>query len=508
MYSWIFPRGFFRTPRMAMIGRGMPVLHALTLTRRTLLQAAALAAGSPIHSVASGPRKDPAVNPKKVLVLGAGLAGLCAGYELVKAGHDVTILEATLRSGGRVLTLRDPFSDGLFAEAGATWVHDNHDIVLRYCSLFDLTLDPVPPPAGAHLYYVRGHRIRYAAGTNIEWPFDLAPGERSLGLPGLFQKYLFLAASKVGSPADPTWPGEEAKQFDSLSLSELLRQQGASDGAASLLTLAAPGDGPDETSALYVLRALAIERSGARRFVIRGGADQLPKAFAVRLAERIRYGAEVLEISQTDGGVSAAFRQAGSRRTLQADRVVCAIPFSVLRHIAFRPPLSTAKHEVIEKMSHVSLARVFVQARSRSWLLDGLSGGATTDGEFQVLHDATTQQPGLRGILEGFTFGPPARRILRKGDAARQSAAILAVTTAFPRVKDEVEGVVIKSWDEDPWARGAGVFFRPGELTKFLPRAAAPEGRIHFAGDHTSAWYGWMQGAFDSAERVVQEIQG
>src|SRR6266568_502956 len=86
-----------------------------------------------------------AASPKKVLVVGAGLAGLSAGYELSQAGHDVTILEARMRPGGRVQTLREPFSDGLYAEAGAARIPDNHELTLKYVRLFDVPLEPMYP---------------------------------------------------------------------------------------------------------------------------------------------------------------------------------------------------------------------------------------------------------------------------------------------------------------------------------------------------------------------------
>jgi monoamine oxidase len=82
---------------------------------------------------------------KKVLILGAGMAGLVAGYELSKLGHDVTLLEARTRPGGRVFTLREPFADGLYAEAGAARVRDNHNLTLKYIKAFDLPLEPFYP---------------------------------------------------------------------------------------------------------------------------------------------------------------------------------------------------------------------------------------------------------------------------------------------------------------------------------------------------------------------------
>lgn len=106
--------------------------------------------------------------PKRVLIVGAGLAGLSAAYELNQAGHDVTVLEARTRPGGRVHTLRDPFPDGLYAEAGATRIPNHHHFTLKYAELFGLTLDPFQPPSVPSVYYVRGQRIRVTPGQKVE----------------------------------------------------------------------------------------------------------------------------------------------------------------------------------------------------------------------------------------------------------------------------------------------------------------------------------------------------
>lgn len=101
---------------------------------------------------------------RKVLVLGAGMAGLVAAYELSKLGHDVTILEARTRPGGRVHTLREPFADGLYAEAGAARIPDNHDLTLKYVKEFELPLEPFYPS--------RLSAVRFDRGSREEVPID------------------------------------------------------------------------------------------------------------------------------------------------------------------------------------------------------------------------------------------------------------------------------------------------------------------------------------------------
>src|SRR5436190_3512965 len=114
----------------------------MPITRRDFIKTGALAAGASLIRL---PWVSAFVAPKKIIIIGAGMAGLSAGYELSQAGHNVTILEARAIPGGRVHTIREPFSDGLYAEAGAARIPDDHDLTLKYVKLFDVPLEPMYP---------------------------------------------------------------------------------------------------------------------------------------------------------------------------------------------------------------------------------------------------------------------------------------------------------------------------------------------------------------------------
>jgi choline dehydrogenase-like flavoprotein len=126
--------------------------------------------------------------PRRVIVVGAGLAGLAAAWELAQAGADVTVLEARRVPGGRVRTLRAPFADGLYAEAGALLIPDSHHLVRHYAGQLGLRLVAVTPQPGGELYHVRGRRIVVGAGAAESWPLDLTPEERTLGLAGIWAR--------------------------------------------------------------------------------------------------------------------------------------------------------------------------------------------------------------------------------------------------------------------------------------------------------------------------------
>src|SRR5687768_14000765 len=110
----------------------------MSINRRTFLKQSALAVAG--VSMARVPFVTVGAGPKKIIIIGAGIAGLSAGFELTQLGHQVTILEARARPGGRIQTLREPFADGLYAEAGAARIPDNHDLVLKYVKLLGLQI--------------------------------------------------------------------------------------------------------------------------------------------------------------------------------------------------------------------------------------------------------------------------------------------------------------------------------------------------------------------------------
>jgi monoamine oxidase len=448
--------------------------------------------------------------PKKVIVIGAGLAGLSATYELTQAGHDVSVLEAQTRAGGRVLTLRAPFSDGLYAEAGAMFIPDSHYLTLHYVNLFNLPLNPELPSDLASIKHFRGKRIRVAKNAPVEFPFNLTPEEKKLGSDGLSEKYEGDVFKEIGDPSSPDWSVASLKKYDEVTYPDFLRGRGASSEAIAFITAGWSelwGDGIDTVSALTLLRDFSHTIKSKNTYRIRGGNDLLPKAFAERLKDRIRYGSPVVRIEHNAQGVRVVCLQAGTHQTITGDYLICAIPFSVLRHVEISPRFSPGKQKAIEQLPYFSAARVSIQSRKKFWIEQGLNGNADTDmGTIINIHDMTVQQPGPRGILHSYSGGVQARRITTMKENERITFVLGEMEKVFPGIRENFEGGISKCWDEDEWARGASSWYKPGqmgELWNHIPRA---EGRVHFAGDHTSAWIRWMQGALHSGNRVAREV--
>jgi monoamine oxidase len=390
----------------------------MPMNRRTFIQRSALAiAGA---SLSRFNFITVAAAPKKIVVIGAGIAGLSAGYELTQLGHDVTILEARPRPGGRVHTLREPFSDGLYAEAGAARIPDNHDLTLKYVKLFDLPLEPMYPTQ--------------------------------------------LSALRVDG---------NAKQEISID--------GFTDGLAQYF---------------------GSEFRGPTRFSkIKGGNDNLPKAFATRLKEKIRYNSPVVKLDEDEKSVRVTFLEQGKPQTITGDRILCALPFTLLRNIELPAGFAEAKRKVINGLHYDSVSRVYLQAKRRSWEEKGLNGFAITNDAVEIWQP-TWNQPGPRGIIMTYNRPGQAERIAAMKDADRITSTLDQLSPLFPGLRENFEKGATKCWIEDEWSRGAWAFAGMANLLLF----GKPEGRIHFAGEHLSFAFSWMQGALDSSLRAVKQI--
>ncbi len=480
-------------------------------TRRDFLRRGALAAAGISALRAQSPTPLQATGRhKKVIVIGAGLAGLSAALELGEAGHHVTIFEARERPGGRVWTLRSPFSDGLYAEAGAESFGDNHTYVQHWVKRFDLPVMPTHSAGNLRsLYYLNGQRF-VPGKTATEWPLNLPAAELKVSWRGLARKYVDPAVHDIGDPLSPDWPSREVlDKYDSVSFAEMLARRGASPETINLLRAGYSdvwdnGTGPD--SALCSLRDEAIGRNMKEQVRIQGGNDQLPQAFAHKLEAVIHYNAALVSIEHNFKGVTATIEEHGRRNKISADYLICAIPFTVLRSVHVTPAFSAAKQSAIGGLSYQSISRVFLQTKTRFWNADGLSGYAVTDLPVMTVWDCSAGEPGEHAILESYMSGESARKIGSLADADRVKVALENVEKLFPGIRDQFEHGTSVAWETEPWSRGGFAWFKRNQMSTLLPHVAGAEGRVFFAGEHTSPWFGWMQGALQSGHRAAQEV--
>ncbi|MBW4565415.1 MAG: flavin monoamine oxidase family protein [Mojavia pulchra JT2-VF2] len=352
---------------------------------------------------------------RKVLIIGAGISGLVAAYELTAVGHDVTILEARKRVGGRVLTLRGAFQGGDLVELGAARIPPNHHLTLSYIKHFGLRLSQFAPTSGKYLTMKDGKRILVTA------------------------KELFQNQPQIR-------PQEIQKLTD--------------------------------------------------------GFDLLPQAFAQALTDKIKLDDPVARIVQTSNGVEVSCL---SGQQYLGDFVLCTVPLTVLNQITFSPDLSPAKKQAAAGgYNYRAATRCFVKFPNRFWEKDNLNGWGFFEDE--ELWHTTWDKPEKTGILHAYLKGKKALDIDAFEGKAQQTKLLQHWEKILPGVTNYSVRSHFYSWTKDIWSKGGWAYPTEEQEKKLFSELGKSEGKIYFAGDHTSKTRGWVQGALESGLNAAKEI--
>ena len=448
---------------------------------------------------------------KKVIVGGAGITGLCCSYELMKAGHEVILLEASGRYGGHVFTGRDGLSDGLYADFGADHItRPGYEKFFEYCQEFGLTVLPYPNAEGSQaatggypLKMINGkfYTSEMLADPVILKQFGFNRKETDFltlhpwyALPSLF---LEPSISKFTDPDQPFGVGYDA--LDKISLSDFYSGQGASGVALQYL-------GGKDASALYALwryfvsKSRGIPLSEGDTFHLKDGNEQLPIAFARQLGDRLYLNHPITAITRDPDGVSLSCKPYGqeAEKTFRGDYFVNCISLPVFRNIPLTPALSPEKQYVVDNLSYTSHPFFVFECRSRFWLEDGFK---SINMEFEhpdisSIWMETNQVKSDRIILKA--YGPSGVSPLR---------VLAAFREVYPGKTDTIEQVLTRDWSQDTYAPVCEMEpFPVGTLAKFWPEILKPEGRIYFAGTYADNLSRGMESCIRSAQRVAAEI--
>lgn len=455
-----------------------------------------------------------AARPARVVIIGGGLAGLTAAWQLHRQGVDARLFEGAPRLGGRCLSERKAFDEGQIAERGGELIDTAHDEIIDLALQLGLTLDDLhhATPRGIEAaFMIDGRRyseaeaVRDLAGV---WP-ALARDARRLG-EDLPTHARFTPAQQL---------------LDRMSAKDWLQSRvpgGLSSPIARLLANAYVeelGGDLEEISAVTVvdlLRDSPRDRfspydESDQRYHVRGGNDLIVQRLAEPIQNAIETGTRLVAlVRRPDSSYVLTLSRDQATTEVSADRVILALPFTLLREVDLaRAGLSPRKLVAIRELGMGRNTKLQLQFRERPWLAAGGNGETRVEGSYQVSWEVTRAQAGAAGILNFYSGGTLAVRAGDRTPEEQARAALADVARVHPGIDSYWNGRVIRNpWDRNPWSRGSYSLLKPGQYTAFHGIESRAEGGLHFAGEQSSDdWYGFLNGAVESGLRAAREVR-
>jgi len=483
------------------------------------LLAGAAIASRPLRAAARTTARAASPTAPRVAIVGAGLAGLrCAHMLWLEGTHGPiasTVYEANPeRAGGRCWTLRDFFAAGLITEHGGEFIDSSQHVIRALAASLGLEEELFTGgnlPKGEEVFWIDGGHYTQAQAS-ADW--------RSFGYHAFKQ-----AAHEMRSDAG-------LARLDAMSVPEWLESTAIGTGSrlGKLLlsnTVSENGGDPADQSALDVIeltvgsrrRVLNLLPSSNEKFHIVGGNDQLVTRMLAQLPpETVRHDYQLVAVREnTDQSITLVFDTGAGTDEVSADVVVLALPFSTLRNVDLsQSGFSVTKQTVIQTMGMGSNAKIHLELERKTWPALGFGGAAygEWDGFSTAWDDSVPLGPDASPAL--MLAFPGAERGRSGLTGAAHGVAPAAdvdwflgeIEPVFPGTSAAYTGRAYEDhWVLDPFVLGAYSYPRVGQAVSFCELAAAPEGRVHFAGEHTSReQQGFLDGAVASGQRAAREV--
>ncbi|MBD2723674.1 NAD(P)/FAD-dependent oxidoreductase [Hymenobacter armeniacus] len=445
----------------------------------------------------------------RVVIVGAGMAGLNCALKLQKGGVQASLYDASTRVGGRIFTAKDLMGSGLTTELGGEFIDSGHVDMLNLVTEFGLPLYDVESPSETALekdtYFFNGRRYSLQEVIQAFQPYVARITDDVRAMPNtiVFDNY---------GAAGPYDQLSIAGYFDSIGMTGLIRTllevayvteyglEANQQTAINFLWLFSP----DTRKGTFDIFGISDER-----YKIQGGNQRLTDAMAQRLAGQITLQHKLTAIAKPADEYLLTFQQAsGATVTVAADIVVLTIPFSVLRQVSLNLPLPAWKVNAINNLGYGTNAKLFLGFNSRPWRTNGCTGYIFSDQAAQSGWDGSQLQPGTAGAYTVYVGGQVG---VDMGTGAPQSQVnrfLPTLEAAWPGTQAQYNGKVERfHWPSHPLTRGSYACYRPGQYTSIAGAEGRPVGNLFFAGEHCSAYFqGYMNGAAETGRLAAQAV--
>jgi len=485
--------------------------------REFISTGAAMAAAAAV----SAPSQALAASAPRIVIVGAGIAGLNAALTLQDAGYSTLIYEASGRPGGRMHSDTTSWANGQVSEHCGELIDSTHKTVLGLAKRFKIPtadLSSAEPTHSTETYYFFGQRYtRDQANADFNAVYQAVKNDlTAAGFPTVYFSYTAAAAA-----------------LDQISVHDWIETRvpgGHGSKMGQLLDVAYNIEYGNETTALSALNLVyllgyqpipgnfRIFGRSDERYHLAGGNEQLPRAIAAALpAASIHWNSPLTAIARNnDGTFNLSFKN--SRAVAVADRVILALPFSVLRRLDYsRAGFNTVKTTGIEQLGYGNNVKLHLQFKSRLWNQSGpwgiSTGSSFADTGYQNTWDVTRAQDGSTGILVDYTGGNVAASFT--GDASKSGVVhgyalrfLSQLEPVFPGITLQWNGIATLDVPaSDPNVRGSYSYWKVGQYTLFSGSERERSGNCHFAGEHCSInFQGFMEGGAQEGARAATEI--
>jgi monoamine oxidase len=488
-------------------------------TRRRFVRNLTLAGGAALTSgsLASVQKAVSQAKMPAIAIIGGGIAGLNAAYQLKKAGLKSTVYEASNRLGGRIQSVTGAIGPGLTTDLGGSFINTDHADILELVKEFNLPLFNRAEDFKRFTFPETAYFFENRMRSEEEVAENLRP--------------LALQIAKDSALLDQDYD-QFAPQFDRLSVQQYLDRHAEKIPTPFIRTLietamrAEYGVEPDVASALLVIGLLPVVEGQTvdllsysdEIFSVQGGNGQIIERLAAKLNGQIRMRSRLTKLQMNGSSYRLTF---ANRSPVNADYVIIAIPFTLLRLVDLQVELPPALNRFIKEGNLGANDKVFAGFSQKVWRKpDGFAGELWTDLEFTEAWDETQRQTNRKDGALTFFLGGNQVKVLESGSVKSVGKQFLnRLETAVPGAQAAATGRFLRTqWTQNPFSKGSYSIFKPGQLTDFgkffyveseqpSERQDVTAGNLIFAGEHVSdEFYGFMNGGAQTGRLAAQVV--